>query len=75
MEEVGNILPAVFKRRLRLGGATVADILAPLWARVAGKAMAEQSRPVAFEAGTLTLETGCPSWAVELRRMAEEIRA
>lgn len=51
------------------------EILAPLWPRVAGKHMAQHSRPVAFGAGTLTLATSCSSWAAQLRLMAEEIRA
>ncbi len=37
--------------------------------------MAQYSRPVTFTAGTLTLATACPSWAAQLRHMAEEIRA
>ncbi len=75
MEEVGKLLPAVFRRRLRRDGAAVVDVLAPLWPQVAGKAMAQHSLPVAFEAGTLTLVTNCPSWSGQLRQMAEEIRA
>ncbi len=75
MEEVGKILPAVFKRRVHLGEQTLVEVLAPLWPRVAGKPIAQHSRPVAFEAGTLTLVTDCPSWAAQLRLMAEEIRA
>ncbi len=75
MEEVGEILPAVFRRGVRLGGVTLVEILAPLWPRVTGKPIAQHSRPVAFEGGTLTLVTSCPSWAGQLRQMAEEIRA
>src|SRR5205814_2803666 len=33
------------------------------------------SKLLAFEAGTLTLGTSCPSWAGELRPMADELRA
>lgn len=75
MEEVGKILPALFKRQVERADPRLIEILAPLWPRVAGKAIARQSRPVAFAAGTLTLATSCPSWAVQLQQMAEEVRA
>ena len=75
MEQVGKILPAVFRKRGRLGEPTLVDVLAPLWARAVGKPIAQHSRPVAFEAGTLTLVSGCPSWTAQLGLMAEEIRA
>jgi hypothetical protein len=75
MEEVGKILPAVFKRQVQRVNPPVVEILAPLWSCVAGKAMARQCRPVAFNAGTLTLATECASWSAQLRQMAEEIRA
>ena len=75
MEEVGKILPRVVRRHVRGEGPPVLEVLAPLWARVAGKAIAEQARPVAFAAGTLTLATACLCWARELRELQEEIRA
>ncbi len=75
MEEIGKILPAVFKRRGRQGEQGILGILASLWPRVVGKPIALHSRPVAFGAGMLTLATNCPSWAVQLRYLAEEIRA
>lgn len=75
MEEIGKILPAVFKRQVRRNDPKVIEILAPLWARVVGKGIALQSRPVAFEAGTLTIVTTCPTWAAQLRQMSEEVRA
>lgn len=75
MEEIGKILPVVFKRHIRRADPRLVQILAPLWPRVAGKAIARQSQPVAFVTGTLTLATPCQSWATQLRQMAEEIRA
>ena len=75
MEEVGKILPSLFRRQVRRENAALADLLAPFWARVVGKAIAQHSRPTAFMNGTLTLTTSCSSWAVPLRQMAEEIRA
>ena len=75
MEEIGKILPAVFKRQVRRSDPKVVEILAPLWARVVGKGIALQSRPAAFEAGTLTLITSCPTWAAQLRQMSAEVCA
>ncbi|MBZ5514373.1 MAG: hypothetical protein LAN62_05940 [Acidobacteriia bacterium] len=49
MEEVGKILPGVFKRHLRPSDPAYVDVLASLWPRLVGKAIAAQSWPVAFE--------------------------
>ena len=75
MEEVGKLLPTIFRRQMRRENAHIVEILGPLWMRVAGKEIAEHSRPVEFAAGTLTLGTSCPSWAAQLRLMTEELRA
>ena len=74
MEEIGNSLPAVFKRQLRKPGPQLAEILAPLWSRAAGRAIAEHSRPEAFAGGTLTLEADSHTWASQLKLMREQIR-
>ena len=75
MEEIGKILPLVFKRQVRSNDARVIQILAPLWPRVAGKPMAQHSKPVTFDNGILTLESDCSTWSAQLRAIAEEIRA
>ena len=75
MEEIGKILPAVFKAEVRRADPALLEILVPLWPRVVGKGIAQQARPVTFAAGTLTLATACPTWATQLRHLAEEIRA
>lgn len=75
MEEIGRILPAVFKRHVRRADPPLVELLAPLWPRVAGKAIAQHSRPIAFADRTLTLAVSCPSWTAQLRMMSEDIRA
>jgi hypothetical protein len=75
VEEIGKILPAVFKRHVRQSEPALVELLASLWPRLVGKAIARQSRPVAFEAGMLQVATSCPTWAAQLRLLAEEIRA
>lgn len=75
MEKIGRILPAILKGQVRRTEPPLIEILAPLWPCVAGKAMAEHCRPVAFNEGTLTLTTECPTWKAQLQQMAEEIRA
>jgi hypothetical protein len=75
VDDIGKILPGVLKMEVGRTEPRLLEILAPLWPRVAGKAIALHSRPVAFEAGTLTLATDCPTWTAQLCQMAEEIRA
>lgn len=75
MQDIGELLPAVFRSQLRRGGSFFVEVLSPFWARVAGKPIAQHCCPVAFEAGTLTLASNCPAWASELGRLVEEIRA
>ena len=75
MEEVGKLLPRIFKRQMGRKDPRLIEILGPLWLRVAGSGIAENSTPIAFVAGTLTLETSCLSWGAQLRQMREEIRA
>jgi hypothetical protein len=75
MEAVGKLLPAIFKRQMRRDETRVVDLLIPFWQSAAGRGIAENSAPVHFEAGILTLETPCPTWAIQLRLMTEEIRA
>jgi len=75
MEAVGNLLPAIFKKQMRRDDTRVVELLIPFWQKAAGRGIAENSTPVHFGAGTLTLETTCPTWAIQLRNMTEEIRA
>ena len=74
MDELGKLLPRFLNKHVRGDQPPVLEVLAPLWQRVAGRAMAEQSRPVAFGSGTLTLATSSVSWATELRGLQDEIR-
>jgi len=75
VEEVGKILPVVLRRQVRRNEAMLVEVLAPLWPCVVGKGIAQQSRPAAFAAGTLTLATSCPSWAAQLRQMSDQVCA
>ena len=75
MEEVGKILPAVFRKQCHRSEVSLLELLMALWPRVVGKGIARQARPVSFAARTLTIATSCPTWAVQFRQMSEEIRA
>jgi len=75
MEDLGNILPRVLKKHVRGESGPVMAVLTGVWPRVAGKAMAEQARPLEFSAGRLTLAVACPNWAVQLEGLREEIRS
>jgi predicted nucleic acid-binding Zn ribbon protein len=75
LEKIARILPAVLKGQVRRTEPPLIEVLAPLWPCVAGKAMAEHCRPIAFNQGTLTLIAECSTWRTQLQQMAEEIRA
>ena len=74
MEEVGRILPSVVGRHMH-DDLRLVQVLSALWPRAVGKGIAQHSLPVSFVSGTLTLATACPSWATQLGRMREEVRA
>ncbi|HLI34236.1 MAG TPA: DUF721 domain-containing protein [Terriglobia bacterium] len=75
MEEIGSILPKVFKKQALGGRMPLVEVLSVLWPRIAGKWIAQQSRPVAFSEGVLTLACYSSSWAAQLRQMSAEISA
>src|SRR5579875_662861 len=74
MEELGNIMPQVFKAR-GLGGRTpLLPVLIPLWPRVVGKLIAREAQPVAFGEGVLTIAASSACWVTQLRSISEEIK-
>src|SRR5579859_7406876 len=75
MEEFGIIVPRALKTYVRRDDAPLLAVIAGMWTRVAGKAIAEQAQPLAFSAGALTLGTSNESWAVELQALGSEICA
>ena len=75
MQEIGKLLPSVFRKQIRRAEPHLLEILIPLWPRIAGKPIAQRSQPAAFESGVLTLSTDSATWGRQLRQMTEEIRA
>jgi hypothetical protein len=75
VDEIGTILPSLFRSEIRRAEPHLLDILLPLWPRIAGKTMAQHSQPAFFASGVLTLTTDCATWGTQLRHMTEEIRA
>jgi hypothetical protein len=75
VDEIGKLLPFVFRKQIRRAEPRLLEILVPLWPRIAGRTMAQHSQPAAFESGVLTLTTDCATWGTQLRQMTEEIRA
>ncbi|PYV22085.1 MAG: hypothetical protein DMG24_17830 [Acidobacteria bacterium] len=71
VQEIGKALPSVFKGHMQGANPPLVEVLAPLWPCVAGKSVAARSRPIAFDAGTLTLSAESPSWATQLGSMAK----
>jgi hypothetical protein len=75
MEEVGRLLPLAVNRHMHDGDSRLLQVLSALWPRAVGKGIAQNSRPVSFVSGRLTMATACPSWAAQLSQMREEVRA
>ena len=75
MEELGRIVPRALKRHLGRGNAPLLAAITAIWPRAAGRAIAEQARPAAFSAGTLTLHSCSESWAIQLQGLSSEICA
>jgi hypothetical protein len=75
VDEIGKILPTLFRKQIRRAEPHLLDIVVPLWPRITGKTMAQHSQPAFFASGVLTLATDCATWGTQLRHMSEEIRA
>jgi len=75
VDEIGKIIPSLFRKQIRRAEPHLLEILLPLWPRIAGKSMAQHSHPALFASGVLTLATDCATWSTQLRHMTEEIRA
>lgn len=75
MDEIGKILPSLFRKQIRREEPRLLEILLPLWPRIAGKTLAQHSQPALYASGMLTLATDCATWGAQLRQMSEEIRA
>ncbi len=74
MDEIGKLLPALFRKQIGRAEPHLLEILIPLWPRIAGKIMAQHSQPAIFASGVLTLNTDSATWGTQLRHMTEEIR-
>jgi hypothetical protein len=74
MEEIGNLLPGVLKGYYSRKPDLLAQVLVPFWHRIAGHAIAENSRPIAFRNGTLTILASTDCWALQLRGLSAELR-
>lgn len=75
MDEIGKVLPSLFRKQIGRAEPHVLEILVPLWPRIAGKTMAQHSQPARFASGVLTLAADCATWGTQLQHMTEDIRA
>ncbi|MGA2986859.1 MAG: DUF721 domain-containing protein [Terriglobia bacterium] len=75
MDEIGKMLPGVFRKQIRRAEPHLLEILLPLWPRIVGKSMAQHSQPTFFASGVLTLATDSATWSTQLKHLTEEIRA
>ena len=74
MEGIAKLLPAGVRQQLLRSDASMLEALSALWASMVGRGIAQQCRPVDFRAGTLTIATSCPTWAIQFRQLNDEIR-
>ncbi len=74
MEEISHLMLTVLKPHVRRSDASAVGFFAAFWGTIVGRAIAGNSRPIAFADGTLTLETDCPNWTVQLQSLEREIR-
>jgi predicted nucleic acid-binding Zn ribbon protein len=75
VDEIGTILPALFRKQIGRAEPNMLGILVSLWPRIAGRMMAEHSQPARFDSGVLTLAADCATWGTQLQHMTEDIRA
>jgi hypothetical protein len=74
VDEVGKLLPSLFRKQIGRAEPHLLEILIPLWPRIAGSIIAQHSQPSLFASGVLTLHADSVTWGTQLRYMAEEIR-
>lgn len=74
MEGIAKLLPPAVRQRLFRSDAALLELLNSLWVSMVGRGLARQCRPLDCSAGTLTIVTSCPTWAVQFRQLGEEIR-
>jgi hypothetical protein len=74
VDEIGKLLPTLFRKQIGRAEPHLLEILVPLWPRITGKIMAQHSQPALFASGVLTLHTDSATWGTQLRQMTEEIR-
>jgi len=74
VDEIGKLLPTLFRKQIGRAEPHLLEILLPLWPRIVGKTMAQHSQPAFFASGVLTLNADCATWGTQLRRMTEAIR-
>ena len=75
MDEIGKLLPSLFRKQIGRAEPHLLEILIPLWPRIAGNIIAQHSQPSLYASGVLTLHADSATWGTQLRYMTEEIRA
>jgi hypothetical protein len=74
VDEIGKLLPSLFRKQIGRAEPHLLEILIPLWPRIAGNIIAQHSQPALFASGVLTLHTDSATWGTQLRHLTEEIR-
>jgi hypothetical protein len=74
LEGIAKLLPPAVRQQLFRSDPALLELLKSLWGSMVGQGIAKQCRPIDFAAGALTIVTSCPTWAVQFRKLNEEIR-
>lgn len=70
---LGSVIDGLMAEQVFSRGMPVAS-LASRWTDVVGERLAEQTQPLALEAGVLTVGATNGAWASQVRFMAEEVK-
>jgi predicted nucleic acid-binding Zn ribbon protein len=70
---LGSVIDGLMAEDVFSRGMPVAS-LASRWTDIVGSRLADQTEPVALEAGVLTVGAANGAWAAQVRFMAEEVK-
>jgi predicted nucleic acid-binding Zn ribbon protein len=73
LSPVGDVVSGLLAERVLAQGITVGR-LAKRWVEVVGALLAEETAPVRFEGGVLTVAASTGAWSAQVRFLAEEVR-
>jgi predicted nucleic acid-binding Zn ribbon protein len=71
--EIGSVLDGLLGKRPWVAGVAL-GLLGRRWETVVGERLAQETAPVALEAGVLLVRASSTSWAAQVRFLSREVR-